>query len=73
MDATEAALMAREHLYRVPGMQPYLGFEIINISHLDWNEWEIECRVFSTRTSKMVKYLVVIQDDKVRSSVEWIE
>ena len=73
MDSTEAALMAREHFYGVPGMQPDLGFEIINISHLDWNEWEIECLVFSMLTSKMTRYLVIISDDNVCASTEWIE
>ena len=73
MNATEAAQMAREHFYVVTGMLPELGFETINISHLDWNEWEVECRVFSLLTSKMTKYLVIISDDKVRSSMEWIE
>jgi hypothetical protein len=73
MNATEAALMAREHLCRVPGMHPYLGFEVIDTSRFDFKEWEIECSVFSTLTSKMVKYLVVISDDKVQSSTEWIE
>ena len=73
MDSTEAALMAREHFYGVPGMQQDLGFEVINISHLDWNEWEIECLVFSMLTSKMVKYRVVISDNVVDSSRELIE
>ena len=73
MNATEAALIARDHFYGVPGMHPDLGFETINIAHLDCNEWEIECLVFSMLTSKMIKYLVIISDDKVRSSMEWIE
>lgn len=73
MDSTEAALMAREHFYGVPGMQQDLGFEVINISHLDWNEWEIECLVFSMLTSKMTRYLVIISDDNVCASTEWIE
>ena len=70
MNATEAALIARDHFYGVPGMLPDLGFEIINITHLDWNEWEIECKVFSLLTSKIMKYRVIILDDKVQSIEE---
>lgn len=73
MDSTEAALMAREHFYGVPGMQPDLGFETIDISRFDFKEWEVECRVFSMLASKMVKYLVVISDDKVQSSRGLVE
>jgi hypothetical protein len=73
MNATEAAQMARDHFYGVPGMLPDLGFETINIFHLDWNEWEVECSVFSLLTSKMTKYRVIISDDKVESIRRLIE
>lgn len=67
MNATEAEQIARDHFYGVPGMLPDLGFET-DTSQFDFKEWEVECMVFSMIDSKMIKYLVIISDDKVQSS-----
>ena len=67
MNATEAALMVREHFYGVCGTLPDIGFEKVGISRYDFSEWEVECKVFDMLTSMMVSYLVVISDDEVKS------
>ena len=65
MNATEAAQMAREHFYGVPGMLPDLGFESGNISNII-DVWIVGCSVFSILTSKMVEYRVLISNNKVQ-------
>jgi|LGOV01.1.fsa_nt_gb hypothetical protein len=73
MDATEAVLIAHDHFYGVPGMHPDLGFEAASIASID-EDWYVKCRVFSLLTSKMVGYLVIINDcDKEILSIERIE
>ena len=67
MNATEAALLVREHFCGVCGTVPDIGFETVNIFHLDFSDWEIDCKVFDMLTSMMVSYRVVISDDKVES------
>jgi len=67
MNATEAALMVRDHFYGVCGALPDIGFETGNISRYDFSEWEVECNVFDMLTSTMVSYIVIISDDKVKS------
>ena len=64
MDANEAARVACEYFDGAPGLSIDIGFETVDISRFDFKEWEVECRVFSTATSKMVGYRVVIHDDK---------
>ena len=67
MNSTEATLLVSEHLYGVPGILPDIGFETVNIFHLDFSDWEIDCKVFDMLTSRMVSYRVVISDDQVES------
>jgi hypothetical protein len=69
MNATEAALIARDHFYGVPGMYPDIGFESASIASID-EDWYVKCRVFSLLTSKMVGYRVIIRDEKVQSIEE---
>ena len=70
MDATEAALLAREHLNDVHDINPDMGFETTDITQFDFKEWAIECRVFSASNGGMVDYLVIISDDKVQTARE---
>lgn len=65
MNRTEVVQMARDYLDRGYGLSSDLGFEIVEISRFDFKEWEVECSIFSTTPSRMVKYRVIIQDDKV--------
>jgi len=67
MNAAEAALTAREYFYGVCGTVPDIGFETVNITHFDFDEWEVECKVFDMLTSTMVRYRVAISDDEVES------
>ena len=69
MDATEAALIARDHFYGVPGMHPDLGFESGNISNII-DVSIVDCSVFSMLTSKMVEYRVLISNNKVQTIEE---
>lgn len=65
MDAYEAVLVARGWFDDAPGLSLDLGFELVNTSRFDFREWEVECCVFSTVNSEMVKYMVIISDDEV--------
>ena len=70
MNATEASLIVRDHFYGVPGMHPYIGFEIVSIASIN-EDWYVKCRVFSMLASKMIGYRVIINDcDKEILSVE---
>ncbi len=69
MNATEAALIARDHFYGVPGMHPDLGFEISRIHRVN-DDLIVDCRVFSLLASKRIAYRVNISDDKIQSIEE---
>lgn len=69
MDATGAALMAREYFLGVSGVHVDMGFETLDISRFDFKEWEVRCRVFSVISSQMVEFRVVISGDQVISVV----
>ena len=69
MNATEAAQMARDHFYGVPGMLPDLGFETAAIYQVN-DTWVVDGSVFSLFTSKMVDYTVRISGNTV-TSIGW--
>lgn len=69
MDATGAALIAREYFLGVSGVHLDMGFETLDISRFDFKEWEVRCRVFSVIASRMIEFRVVISGDRVSSVV----
>lgn len=69
MNSTEAAQMARDHFYGVPGMHPDLGFDTSRINRVD-DDLIVDCHVFSLLRSKMARYRVIISNDKVQSIEE---
>ena len=66
MNATEAALLAREHLRIVPGIFPNISFETIGIHIIDGG-YQVECKVYSAIKSKPVRYVVSIRGNTVLS------
>lgn len=67
MKSTDVVIMAREHLYGVPGLCVDLGFKVVDKHQYDVNEWRMECVVFDMLTSRMVPYKIVISGDAVKS------
>jgi len=66
MNATEAALLAREHLSKLPEILPDQLFETKRI-HLIDGGYQVECKVYSAAEHSVVPYVVAMHGGTIIS------